>query len=188
MARPSQPAPPVRLELLGDFVLAIDGHVVADTAWPGRRATELVQLLALTGRHRLLREEVLEALWPHLAPDAGAANLRKAAHHPRTATGRDDAVVLSGGRVALFPDSHIDVDVEELERHGQVALAATDPDGCAAAATWAARELLPERSTRSGPRPVAASCARCGWTCCERPETGLASPTWTRWTRRPTAS
>ena len=53
--------------------------------------------------HRLVRDQVVDALWPHLDPDAGAANLRKAAHHARQALGREDAVRLSGGLVALFP-------------------------------------------------------------------------------------
>jgi hypothetical protein len=40
-----------------------------------------VKLLALAPRHRLHREQVIDALWPDLPPDAGAANLRKAAHY-----------------------------------------------------------------------------------------------------------
>ncbi len=81
----------VRIELLGAFGVSVGGREVVDTAWPGRRSAELVQLLALADRHRLAREQVIEALWPHLGPEAGAANLRKAAHHAPAGT-------LSSGR------------------------------------------------------------------------------------------
>ena len=91
----------VRVELLGTFRVAV-GQEVIDCAWPSRRSAELLQLLALADGHRLLKDQVIDALWPHLCPEAGGANLRKAAHHARQALGHEDAVVLGGGRVALF--------------------------------------------------------------------------------------
>jgi DNA-binding SARP family transcriptional activator len=95
----------VRVELLGAFRVVVDGMGFADTVWPSRRSAELVQLVALSERRCLQREQVIEALWAHLELEAGAANLRKAAHHARQALNREDAVVLSGGRVALFPSA-----------------------------------------------------------------------------------
>src|SRR5436309_2733601 len=73
----------VQIVLLGGFRVAVGGREVSDAEWPSRRSAELVALLALSDRYRLMREEVIEALWPHLPSDAGAANLRKAAHHAR---------------------------------------------------------------------------------------------------------
>ena len=70
----------VRVELLGTFRVAVD-QVVVGRAWPSRRSAELLQLLALADGHRLLKDQVIDALWPHLGPEAGGANLRKAAHH-----------------------------------------------------------------------------------------------------------
>ena len=134
----------VRFELLGAFRASVGGQVVADTAWPGRRSAELVQLLALADRHRLAREQVVEALWPHLGPDAGAANLRKAAHYARQALRRPDAVVLSGGRVVLFPSCQVETDVECFERGAGLALRSRDRAACAEAASGYAGELLPE--------------------------------------------
>jgi DNA-binding SARP family transcriptional activator/tetratricopeptide (TPR) repeat protein len=110
----------VRIELLGGFQIEVDGVDVAEDAWPTRRAAELVQLLALADRRRLPRDAVIEALWPQLAPDAGAANLRKAAHHARRALADPRAVVLRGGMVQLFPDHLVETDVEAFARDGKV--------------------------------------------------------------------
>jgi DNA-binding SARP family transcriptional activator len=134
----------VRVELLGAFSVNVAGKQVADSAWPGRRSAELVQLLALAHRHRLAREQVIEALWPHLDPEAGAANLRKAAHHARQALCRQDAVVLSAGRVALFPSCQVETDVRCFEQTAEVALRSQDRPSCAEAASGYPGELLPE--------------------------------------------
>ena len=103
VAPTADPDERVRIELLGDFRVVVGNCEVRGDSWPGRRAAELVQLLALATNRRLQRDQVIEALWPHLTPQAGAANLRKAAHQARQALGREDAVVLGGGRVVLFP-------------------------------------------------------------------------------------
>jgi DNA-binding SARP family transcriptional activator len=141
-ARPQSDS--VRVELLGVFRVSVGGHMVADTAWPGRRSAELVQLLALADHHRLAREQVIEALWPHLGLEAAAANLRKAAHHARRALRRQDAVVLSGGRVMLFPSYQLETDVECFERKAGPALRSRDRAACAEAASGYAGDLLPE--------------------------------------------
>ncbi|MFP5322508.1 MAG: ATP-binding protein [Acidimicrobiia bacterium] len=133
----------VRVELLGRFRVHVGDRVVDEDAWPSRRSVELMQLLALSERRRLLRDEALDALWPHLDPQAAAANLRKAAHHARQALGDPAAVVLRGGAVALFPDRPLTTDVDELERAAAIALADGDPAACAAAAAAGTGELLP---------------------------------------------
>ena len=85
------------VSLLGGFSAAIDGVELAAQTWPSLRSTHLVQLLCLQPRQRMTRDEVIDALWPQLEPDAGAANLRKAIHHARQAMGRHDAIVLQAG-------------------------------------------------------------------------------------------
>ena len=52
----------MRIELLGAFRASVKSYAVADTAWPGRRSAELMQLLALADRHRQARDQVIEAL------------------------------------------------------------------------------------------------------------------------------
>jgi DNA-binding SARP family transcriptional activator len=134
----------VRVELLGRFRVAIGGNEFPADVWPGRRAAELVQLLALADGHRLTRDQVIEALWPHLEVEAGAANLRKAAHYARQALASPDAVVLRGGQVALFPSRPVAADVGQFEAQSRAALAAGDGAACAAAASAYTGDLLPE--------------------------------------------
>lgn len=134
----------VRIGVLGGFRISVGGQELAGAAWPSRRSAELVQLLALADRQRLLRDQVIDALWPHLDLDAGSANLRKAAHHARQALGREDAVVLSGGRVALFPSSRVETDVACFELDAEAALSRRDPAACAGAASRYSGDLLPD--------------------------------------------
>jgi DNA-binding SARP family transcriptional activator len=132
-----------RIDVLGRFGVVVDGRAVDETVWPGRRSAELVQLLALSPRHQLLRDEVLDALWPHLPPEAAGNNLRKAAHHARQVLGDADAVVLRAGTVALFPDREVVTDLGVFEAAAAGALAASDPSACAAVASTWGGDVLP---------------------------------------------
>ncbi|MDQ3759348.1 MAG: hypothetical protein M3331_05335, partial [Actinomycetota bacterium] len=133
----------VRIELLGGFRVIIGGAEVESDSWPGRRASDLVQLLALTEGHRLTRDQVIEALWPRLEADAGAANLRKAAHHARRALTDPEAVVLRGGQVALFPRRTVETDVERFESLVRAGLSG-DHSAASEAASAYSGDLLPE--------------------------------------------
>src|SRR5512133_1045436 len=106
------------VRLLGRFEVAVDAHRIAASAGEHRRAEDLVKLLALSPGHRLTRDEVVEALWPHLGAKAGVANLHKAAHYARRALGWPEAIVVRQGMVALAPEHCVDTDVEHLETDG----------------------------------------------------------------------
>ena len=103
------------VRLLGRFEVAVDARPVAASAWEHRRAEDLVKLLALSPGHRLTRDQVVDALWPHLGAKAGVANLHKAAYHARKALGWPEAIVVRRGMVALAPEHRVDTDVERLE-------------------------------------------------------------------------
>jgi DNA-binding SARP family transcriptional activator len=133
----------IRIELLGGFRVIVDGQPVHEGAWTGRRSRELVQLLVLSDGHRLLRDQAIDSLWPHLGAKAAGANLRKAAHHARQALGIRDAVVLRAGWVSLLPLHPVETDVEAFERVATSALDAGDPAACAAAASAYGGDLLP---------------------------------------------
>jgi DNA-binding SARP family transcriptional activator/pimeloyl-ACP methyl ester carboxylesterase len=141
----------VELRVLGGFVVSVDGRRVPAEVWQQRRASELVQLLALAPRHRLHREQVIDALWPDLPPDAGAANLRKAAHYARAALGSKEAVVLRQGQVSLCPDAELAVDAERFETEGKLALRAGVAEDCAAVAGSYRGELLPDQRYQDWP-------------------------------------
>ena len=104
------------IRLLGRFEVVVDSRPVPATAWPQRRATDLVKVLALAPGHRLPRDEVLETLWPLLSPDSAAANLHKAASNTRRALGDRGAIVLRSGMVELAPDATVMTDVAYVPR------------------------------------------------------------------------
>ncbi|MEO6205618.1 MAG: hypothetical protein ABIO67_09585 [Mycobacteriales bacterium] len=132
----------VELRVLGEFDVRIKGASVS-TDWPTRRSAELVQLLAVSPGHRLLRDEAIDALWPTLSADAGGANLRKAAHHARRALGDDRAVVLRQQQVLLYPDAVIRDDRTEFLAAAQIALEAGDPALAASTVATYGGDALP---------------------------------------------
>lgn len=132
----------VEVELLGQFRLSVDGRAAAD--WRRTSSVTLVKLLALARRHRLHREQVMDALWPDLAPEAAAANLRKAVHFTRRALGTHDIIALDGEIVALAPGAELAVDTALFEAEATAALQVNDAAACARAARRYAGELLPE--------------------------------------------
>jgi DNA-binding SARP family transcriptional activator len=135
--------------LLGRFAVAIDGVELPGDRWPSLRAAQLVQLLCLHPHQRLTRDEVIDALWPQLEPEAGAANLRKAAHHARQALGRHDGIVLQSGEVQLWPERPVAVDALRFEQRADTALAQRDPADCADAAATYPGDLLPRGPLRT---------------------------------------
>jgi DNA-binding SARP family transcriptional activator len=142
---PADVAPPVFIHLLGRFAFSTGGeHEAATGAQLGRRAAELLQLLSLQPQRSLVSEQVVEALWPHLDPAAGSANLRKAAHHARQFVAVPGAVVLRGGHVFLLPEHAVECDAERFERAADQALASGDAQACKAAARLYTGDLLPD--------------------------------------------
>ena len=99
----------VEIAMLGTFSVAVARAPVAADAWSRRGAASLVKLLALAEGRSLHREQVIDALWPTVPPDAALPRLHKAAHYARRALEPDDAhgtpiLVLRQDRVLLLPD------------------------------------------------------------------------------------
>lgn len=133
----------IQITLMGGFEILIDGRRIREQDWDRRRPLELVQLLALARGAQLVRDQVIDALWPDMGLQAGGANLRKTAHRARQLLGCDDAVVLRSGKVHLFPDDDVTTDVEAFSDGARAALAAGDPDRCASMAATVPGPLLP---------------------------------------------
>ncbi|MEP7280935.1 MAG: AAA family ATPase [Rubrivivax sp.] len=147
----------LEVRLLGAFSVSIDGIELATTRWPSLRAAQLVQLLSLAPQRRLTRDRVIDTLWPQLAPDAGAANLRKAAHHARQALGRHDSVLLQAGEVLLWPHGSVAVDADRFEALATTALTAPPGDrreACAQALDEYGGDLLPGSAYEAWSEPV----------------------------------
>lgn len=133
----------VRIRLLGEFAVDVDGERVPPEAWARRDVGALVKLLALFDG-RLHRERVIEALWPGQPVSTGAPRLHKAAHYARRALGRSTALVLQHEMVTLLPDTEVTVDVRELLGAGGSAVAHGDTAEAERALALYAGELLPE--------------------------------------------
>jgi DNA-binding SARP family transcriptional activator len=142
----------VEIQLLGRFEVMVDGLPLPAAAWRHRRAAGLVKLLALASGNRLHREQVIEALWPHLSPEAGDRNLHKAIHLARKEIGDPAAITLSSQEVGL--GDVVAVDVERFEGEAARALGAADSGSCASAASLYSGELLPEDRYEEWTRPT----------------------------------
>lgn len=141
----------VRIHLMGGFRVEVGSHSISDTAWRLSKAKAIVKLLALNPSYRLHRDQVLEVLWPHLAPDAAANNLHQTLHAARQAFSRfvaprrtDAFLSLRGQILNLGPLESLWVDVEAFKS----ALAATRASPSIEAYQQAFRlyagDLLPE--------------------------------------------
>lgn len=136
-------APTCVVRLLGDFSVTIQGQPVPVDSWRSRRAADLVKLLALEPNRRLHRDQVLDALWADLPVEAAGANLRKAVHYARRALGTDEAISSAGSMLTLWPTATVSVDLDDLLREADAALASQLPDACRAVLDRYPFELLP---------------------------------------------
>ena len=68
----------VHIRLLGGFDVTVDDRTIPARSWRRRSAAGLVKLLALQPGHRLLREQVVDALWPDLLLDEAASRQPRA--------------------------------------------------------------------------------------------------------------
>jgi DNA-binding SARP family transcriptional activator len=134
----------VDIQLLGDFRVSVNGCEVRLREWRRARSVALVKLLALAPGNRLHRDQAMDALWPDLAPDAAAGNLRKAVHYARQALGARDLIKLNGELLALGPDAELVVDAALFEAEAQAALKTRDASACRQAAERYAGDLLPD--------------------------------------------
>ena len=113
----------MRIRLLGDFRGTVGPRSVEGNRWRLRKAGSLVKLLALARGHRLHREQIMDTLWPDLAPKATANNLHQALHiarrtlEPNAAT--HQYLSTEGQSLALYPNGGLWVDTEAFEEAAQ---------------------------------------------------------------------
>ncbi|HET9331657.1 MAG TPA: BTAD domain-containing putative transcriptional regulator, partial [Steroidobacteraceae bacterium] len=139
-------------ELLTAFRVFVAGRPVPNESWHQRKPAALVKLLALAPRHRLHREQAMDALWPDLEPAAAAANLRKALHHARRALDQDHgaALLLSVGEILqLGDDGALTVDVDSFRATLSRARATGDPAAYWEAVNLYGQGLLPDDTYES---------------------------------------
>jgi predicted ATPase/DNA-binding SARP family transcriptional activator len=139
----------IHVQLLGDFRVEAGTHSVDESGWRLRKARSLVKLLALAPARRLHREQLLELLWPDLAPEAAGNNLRTTLHVARRMLERgpaapSPALAARGELLALYPDHPVWIDVAAFEEAAVAARRSADPQRYRQATALYGGELLPE--------------------------------------------
>ena len=123
------------ITLFGRFVVSLDDERVEPDAFR-KRAADLLKLLALSSKHALHRDQLVEMLWPGKPPGDGANNLYRAIHDLRSVVG-EERVTFRQAIVALH-DAVVDVDVFEAETRSP------DSERVARALGLYTADLLPE--------------------------------------------
>jgi predicted ATPase/DNA-binding SARP family transcriptional activator len=134
----------VEIRLLGGFEVVVDDVRVPDQAWRRRHAAALVKLLAISPGRRLLRDRVIDHLWPELSVKQAMPRLHKAAHYARHSLGVEDGLVLATEMVLLLPEAAVTVDVERFDAAAEAAVGSGDLRKAAEAVELYRGDLLPE--------------------------------------------
>ena len=106
--------PTVALRLLGNFEVTLDGKRVEDNAWETSKAKELLAYFVIRNRP-LLKEEVVEALWPSLPADKCSSYFHATLHRVRRAI-HPGSIIREGRRYVINRDLLVSSDASEFLR------------------------------------------------------------------------
>lgn len=111
----------LEIKLLGGFAVNIEGQILPDTAIKGRKARSLLKLVAHQRQYQMVREHVIDLLWPDLEPDAANAQLYKALHHIRKAFAgcnveAEEWIEITDDLIRIAPPGGLATDVELFEK------------------------------------------------------------------------
>ncbi|HEX2913741.1 MAG TPA: BTAD domain-containing putative transcriptional regulator [Chloroflexia bacterium] len=139
----------LNIQLMGDFRVRVGEVVIPDEQWQLRKAAAIVKLLALAKNHCLLKEYLVETLWPGVSPAAAASNFRYALHKARKAliaVSPDHHQYLRSDQDRLFlaVEGPVRVDVEVFEAALAAAQVSADPQSYRVALTLYTGPLLPQ--------------------------------------------
>ena len=125
IARPPS-ADEIRVHVLGQFGVELGGEAVPASAWPSRKARDVLRVLACRGDRGISRERLGALVWPDA--DAVGNRLSVALSHVRSVLdpGRrlTDSVVVSDGGVVRLDLRHVSVDLVDFTDAARAALAA----------------------------------------------------------------
>jgi DNA-binding SARP family transcriptional activator/tetratricopeptide (TPR) repeat protein len=131
--RTSSDPPSVQVFALGGFRVVVNGRVVEDHAWRRKTARQLFKALLSRPNRRMMRDEVIDLLWPESDPEAASTNLRSTIHAMRRALDPAEPVtglsMVFGDRdsVWLRPDVELWVDADAFELTVKHARQSADP-------------------------------------------------------------
>lgn len=134
----------IQLRLLGSFQVSIGPQAIEEGAWRLRRAATLLKLLALAPGHRLLRDQVLDVLWPDDDLKASANRLHHTLHVARRMLdSASEQLRLEGEVLSLGPPQAVWVDVDAFESVLSAARRGHDITAYRSALSLYAGDLLP---------------------------------------------
>ncbi len=137
----------LRVSLLGRFEVSVGSRTIREDEWRLRKAASVVKLLALATDHSLHREQVMDLLWPDLAPRAAANNLHQALHVARRTLEPEATAYrylpMRGEQLALCPEDPAWIDVEAFERSAREARGSGRPAAYREALELYSGDLLP---------------------------------------------
>lgn len=139
----------LRIQLLGAFIVYVNGNAVENSRWRLQKAKAVVAMLALAPGQRGRREQVLDRLWPDMEPVAAARNLHQTLYVARrtlagAGAGSDGLLAIRGEVVVLDDTGPVDVDVLQFERSAVAALADGVEANLRDAADSYSGDLLPD--------------------------------------------
>src|SRR5262245_36833234 len=134
--------------MLGDFRVVVGGRAIDDAVWRRRKAKHLLALLALTPRHSLHRDQVLDAFWPDVTPAAAANSLYQTLHVARRILCPNgeacDYLTLREEMLSLSSDTPAWIDAEAFAAAAKAARRGKDAAQYQVALKLYAGELLPQ--------------------------------------------
>ena len=129
-AVPGDPVAP-RIFLFGTFRIIHAGREIHDADWKLRKSAAVVKLLLLAPGRTLLRDQLVEALWPELDERAGWHNLNQALYVARRMLAGDamparETIQRRGDALVMFPNAALWIDVDAFEELAERAIRAGD--------------------------------------------------------------
>jgi LuxR family maltose regulon positive regulatory protein len=94
---------PVRISTLGGFTLVVEGAPLRSPRKAPKKPLELLKAVLAHGGRAASAAELTESLWPDAEGDAAADTFEVTLRRLRKLLGRDDAILLDDGRLALNP-------------------------------------------------------------------------------------
>ncbi len=138
----------LHIQLLGGFVVSVDGDPILSSEWRLRKASSLVKLLAWTPGHRLQRDQLIETLWPESDLDTGINNLHQTIYKARRvlAPAGKDCLLMENGFLSLTAvgERTLTVDIEQFEAAAVIAGECKGPEKYQAALSLYTGDLLPD--------------------------------------------
>lgn len=120
---------PVRIRTFGGFALTVDAAPVRSARKVPKKPLELLKAVIAQGGQSVSAVKLTESLWPDADGDAAADAFEITVRRLRKLVGRDDAILLEGGRLSLNPGCCW-LDTQAFERlvgRAQIATAAAAP-------------------------------------------------------------